>query len=71
MRQDTLLWKSARQLWHQLIINAILMDPESKLKFAKMFARDYPDLMKEFIADDHEHTVRSSLPTQILIWFRA
>ncbi|XP_022649941.1 E3 ubiquitin-protein ligase UBR2-like isoform X1 [Varroa jacobsoni] len=56
MRHDTQLWKSARQLWHQLIINGILMDPEWKLAFAKMYARDYPDLMKDFIADDHDHS---------------
>lgn len=60
MRHDTQLWKSARQLWHQLIINGILMDPEWKLAFAKMYARDYPDLMKDFIADDHDHSVRLS-----------
>lgn len=68
MRHDTQLWKSARQLWHQLIINGILMDPEWKLAFAKMYTRDYPDLMKDFITDDHEHSVRlSSRQAPVLI----
>uniref|UniRef100_T1JGA7 E3 ubiquitin-protein ligase n=1 Tax=Strigamia maritima TaxID=126957 RepID=T1JGA7_STRMM len=63
---DTQLWKSARTQWHQLIIGGMLMDQECKKTFAQLFSRNYPTLMKEFITDDHEHSLSiTSLSVQI------
>lgn len=66
MLSDSQLWKAARNQWHQLFITGLLMDQESKQTFAKLFTRNYPELMKEFIADDHEHSASvTSLSVQI------
>ncbi|CAN8023512.1 unnamed protein product [Ixodes persulcatus] len=66
MRADTQLWKTARAAFHQLFIGGMLMDGRCKRDFAVAFTRDYPDLLKEFVADDHEHPVSvTSLSVQI------
>lgn len=66
MRSDTQLWKTARAQWHQLFIGGMLMDARCKRAFACNFTRDYPDLLKDFVADDHEHPVSvTSLSVQI------
>ncbi|XP_013779486.1 E3 ubiquitin-protein ligase UBR2-like [Limulus polyphemus] len=63
---DTQLWKAARNQWHQLFISGTLMDQQSKKTFARIFTHNYPLLMKDFIADDHEHSVSiTSLSVQI------
>lgn len=66
MESDTQLWKSARNQWHQLFISGMLMDQNCKKVFAKQFTKVYPSLMKDFIADDHDHSVSIiSLSVQI------
>lgn len=66
MRSDAQLWKTARAQWHQILIGGMLMDARCKQDFARAFTRDYPDLLKEFVADDHEHPVSiTSLSVQI------
>ncbi|GIY02969.1 e3 ubiquitin-protein ligase UBR2 [Caerostris darwini] len=66
MCADTSLWKTARNLWHQLFITGMLMDMKCKKVFAKSFITAYPTLMKEFIADDHDHSISiTSLSVQI------
>lgn len=66
MLVDTQLWKSARNQWHQLFISGMLMELNCKKTFAKCFTSIYPSLMKEFIADDHDHSVSIiSLSVQI------
>lgn len=66
MRSDAQLWKTARAQWHQILIGGMLMDARCKRDFARAFTRDYPDLLKEFVADDHEHPVSiTSLSVQI------
>ncbi|KAL3216691.1 hypothetical protein MRX96_032862 [Rhipicephalus microplus] len=66
MRSDAQLWKTARAQWHQILIGGMLMDGRCKQDFARAFTRDYPDLLKEFVADDHEHPVSiTSLSVQI------
>ncbi|RWS17388.1 E3 ubiquitin-protein ligase UBR2-like protein, partial [Dinothrombium tinctorium] len=66
MRVDVQLWKIARSQWHQLFISGLLMEAESKKRFAKVFTRLYGQLMKDFINDDHEHSVSIiSLSVQI------
>ncbi|XP_022244280.1 E3 ubiquitin-protein ligase UBR2-like isoform X1 [Limulus polyphemus] len=66
MLSDTQLWKAARNQWHQLFISGTLMDQQCKKTFARIFTHNYPLLMKDFIADDHEHSVSiTSLSVQI------
>ncbi|XP_055953214.1 E3 ubiquitin-protein ligase UBR2-like [Argiope bruennichi] len=66
MCADTNLWKTARNQWHQLFITGMLMDMKCKKVFAKAFILAYPTLMKEFIADDHDHSISvTSLSVQI------
>ncbi|KAI1301491.1 E3 ubiquitin-protein ligase UBR2 [Halotydeus destructor] len=57
MRTDAKLWKMARNQWHELFISGMLMEIESKKAFAKVFTRVYGDLIKDFMNDDHEHSV--------------
>ena len=66
MRSDVRLWKTARNQWHQLFITGLLMESESKKCFAKVFTRIYSSLMKDFVTDDHEHSVSiTSLSVQL------
>uniref|UniRef100_A0A646QGC2 E3 ubiquitin-protein ligase n=1 Tax=Hemiscolopendra marginata TaxID=943146 RepID=A0A646QGC2_9MYRI len=63
---DTQLWKTARTQWHQLMIGGMLMDQECKKTFAQVFTKNYPALMKDFIFDDHDHSLSvTSLSVQI------
>ncbi|XP_074600637.1 ubr1 ubiquitin ligase isoform X2 [Brevipalpus obovatus] len=66
MQADVKLWKTARNAWHQIFIIGLLMNTESKKAFAKTFTRIYSGLLKEFIQDDHEHSVSiASIAVQI------
>ena len=66
MRSDVRLWKTARNQWHQLFITGLLMESSSKKTFAKVFTRIYSTLMKDFVTDDHEHSVSiTSLSVQL------
>lgn len=63
---DTQLWKTARNQWHQLFITGMLMEQQCKKTFAKVFTKNYPVLVKDFIADDHEHSMSiTSLSVQV------
>uniref|UniRef100_A0A2P2HWE1 E3 ubiquitin-protein ligase n=1 Tax=Hirondellea gigas TaxID=1518452 RepID=A0A2P2HWE1_9CRUS len=57
MWMDNELCKATRIQWHKLFITGLLMDLETKRKFARLFAKHYSKMMKTFIADDHEHSV--------------
>ncbi|XP_022906723.2 E3 ubiquitin-protein ligase UBR2 [Onthophagus taurus] len=64
--RDSQLWKSARTHWHTLIISGMLLEYENKKAFAKIFMKNFGNVMKDFIKDDHEHTFSiSSLSVQI------
>ncbi|CAG2101484.1 unnamed protein product [Medioppia subpectinata] len=66
MKADTQLWKSMRNQWHQLFISGLLMESRSKKEFAKLFIRNYPQLMNDFIRDDHDHSMSiTSLSVQL------
>ncbi|XP_064624216.1 E3 ubiquitin-protein ligase UBR2-like isoform X2 [Lineus longissimus] len=54
---DTNLWKVARINSHQLFMAGVLMEPECKKKFAMLYTQLYPRLIKDFIQDDHDHSV--------------
>ena len=55
--KDVDLWKSARVAWHRLLMASLLMDYDSKKALAKIFAKKYGTVMKEFIRDDHDHGI--------------
>lgn len=63
---DTQLWKVARILSHQLLMAGVLMDQECKKQFAVIFTKWYPNVMRDFARDDHDHEVCvASLSVQI------
>ncbi|KAF2361677.1 Zinc finger UBR-type [Trinorchestia longiramus] len=57
MWTDNDLCKATRIQWHKLFISGLLMDFETKKRFARLFTKHYSKMMKTFIADDHEHSV--------------
>ncbi|XP_075234618.1 ubr1 ubiquitin ligase [Lycorma delicatula] len=64
--RDSMLWKSARLHWHRLFISGMLMEYESKKQFARVFTKNYCNVMKDFIRDDHDHSFSvASLAVQI------
>ncbi|XP_072366222.1 E3 ubiquitin-protein ligase UBR2 isoform X2 [Scyliorhinus torazame] len=54
---DSKLWKGARNIYHQLFMSSLLMDLKSKKLFAVRFAKNYPQLQRDFMEDDHERVV--------------
>lgn len=64
--RDVTLWKSARNHWHRLFITGMLKEYEHKKSFAEVFTKNYGSVMKDFIRDDHEHSVSvAALSVQI------
>lgn len=64
--RDSLLWKSARTHWHRLLISGMLLEYENKKALAKVFTKNYGNVMKDFIKDDHDHSFSvSSLSVQL------
>ncbi|KAJ8942266.1 hypothetical protein NQ318_008010 [Aromia moschata] len=64
--RDSTLWKSARTQWHRLLISGMLLEYDNKKALAKIFTRNYGQVMKDFIKDDHDHTYSiSSLSVQL------
>lgn len=54
---DSILWKGARNCYHQLFMSSLLMDLKYKKLFAIRFAKNYQQLQKDFMEDDHERAV--------------
>ncbi|KAJ8911051.1 hypothetical protein NQ315_004698 [Exocentrus adspersus] len=66
LQRDSTLWKSARTQWHRLLISGMLLEYENKKALAKIFTKNYGQVMKDFIKDDHDHTYSiSSLYVQL------
>ncbi|CAG9856266.1 unnamed protein product [Phyllotreta striolata] len=66
LEKDFSLWKSARTQWHRLLISGMLLEYENKKALAKIFTKNYGQVMKDFIKDDHDHTYSiSSLSIQL------
>ncbi|KAF5270880.1 hypothetical protein FQR65_LT05397 [Abscondita terminalis] len=64
--RDSQLWKSARTHWHRLLISGMLLEYENKRALAKVFTKNYGNVMKDFIKDDHDHSFSvSSLSVQL------
>uniref|UniRef100_A0A8C3SZC4 E3 ubiquitin-protein ligase n=1 Tax=Chelydra serpentina TaxID=8475 RepID=A0A8C3SZC4_CHESE len=57
MLSDSKLWKGARSVYHQLFMSSLLMDLKYKKLFAIRFARNYRQLQRDFMEDDHERAV--------------
>lgn len=63
---DSTLWKVARAHTHKLFMNTMLMDPVGKKAFAIHFTKHYNQIQKDFVDDDHEHSVSvTSLSVQL------
>uniref|UniRef100_A0A669BGF9 E3 ubiquitin-protein ligase n=1 Tax=Oreochromis niloticus TaxID=8128 RepID=A0A669BGF9_ORENI len=54
MLNDSKMWKGARNIYHQLLMNSLLMDLKYKKIFAIQFAKNYRRLQTDFMEDDHE-----------------
>jgi len=50
-------WKYIRKAWGKIIIEAIMKEYDSKLKFAKIYVEEYDSIIRNFIADDQEPDV--------------
>ncbi|KAM3862891.1 E3 ubiquitin-protein ligase UBR2 [Diretmus argenteus] len=66
MLSDSKMWKGARNVYHQLLMNSLLMDLKYKKLFAIQFAKNYRRLQTDFMEDDHERVVSvTSLSVQL------
>ncbi|KAM4729976.1 LOW QUALITY PROTEIN: E3 ubiquitin-protein ligase UBR2 [Anableps anableps] len=66
MLNDSKMWKGARNIYHQLLMNSLLMDLKFKKIFAIQFAKNYRRLQTDFMEDDHERVVSvTSLSVQL------
>ncbi|XP_069579847.1 E3 ubiquitin-protein ligase UBR2 isoform X3 [Brachyistius frenatus] len=66
MLNDSKMWKGARNIYHQLLMNSLLMDVKYKKTFAIQFAKNYRRLQTDFMEDDHERVVSvTSLSVQL------
>uniref|UniRef100_H3C3Y1 E3 ubiquitin-protein ligase n=1 Tax=Tetraodon nigroviridis TaxID=99883 RepID=H3C3Y1_TETNG len=66
MLNDSKMWKGARNIYHQLLMNSLLMDLKYKKIFAVQFAKNYRRLQTDFMEDDHERVVSvTSLSVQL------
>ncbi|KAM9847822.1 E3 ubiquitin-protein ligase UBR2 [Aulostomus maculatus] len=66
MLNDSKMWKGARNIYHQLLMNSLLMDLKYKKVFAIQFAKNYRRLQTDFMEDDHERLVSvTSLSVQL------
>uniref|UniRef100_A0A3P8UV54 E3 ubiquitin-protein ligase n=1 Tax=Cynoglossus semilaevis TaxID=244447 RepID=A0A3P8UV54_CYNSE len=54
MLNDSKMWKGARNIYHQLLMNSLLMDQEYKKIFAIQFAKSYEKLQSDYVTDDHD-----------------
>ncbi|XP_072565835.1 E3 ubiquitin-protein ligase UBR2 isoform X4 [Paramormyrops kingsleyae] len=51
---DSKMWKGARNVYHQLLMSSLLMDPKYKKLFAIQFAKNYERLQSDYVKDDHD-----------------
>uniref|UniRef100_A0A3Q4AZ78 E3 ubiquitin-protein ligase n=1 Tax=Mola mola TaxID=94237 RepID=A0A3Q4AZ78_MOLML len=54
MLNDSKMWKGARNIYHQLLMNSLLMDLKYKKIFAVQFAKNYERLQSDYVRDDHD-----------------
>lgn len=66
MLSNTDYWKIVRVAWNDLFVKAVLTEYSVKEQFARLLTRNYSDLMRDFIKDDHDHYVSVlTLTTQL------
>lgn len=66
MLSNTTFWKIARVEWNDLFVTSMLTEYSIKAEFARLLTRIYPTLMRDFIKDDHDHSVSIlTLTTQL------
>uniref|UniRef100_A0A1A8MWJ8 E3 ubiquitin-protein ligase n=1 Tax=Nothobranchius pienaari TaxID=704102 RepID=A0A1A8MWJ8_9TELE len=66
MLNDSKMWKGARNTYHQLLMNSLLMDLKYKKIFAIQFAKNYRRLQTDYMEDDHDRLVSvTSLSVQL------
>lgn len=66
MLTNTKFWKIARVEWNDLFVMTMLTEYSIKEQFARLITRIYPKLMRDFIKDDHDHSVSIlTLTTQL------
>ncbi|XP_063299948.1 E3 ubiquitin-protein ligase UBR2 isoform X2 [Pelobates fuscus] len=51
---DSMMWKGARNCYHQLFMSSLLMDLKYKKLFAIRFAKNYERLQSDYVKDDHD-----------------
>lgn len=56
MLSNTKLWKIARVEWNDLFFTTLLIEYSIKEQLARLITRCYPELMRFFIEDDHDHS---------------
>ncbi|XP_078484358.1 E3 ubiquitin-protein ligase UBR2-like [Ciona intestinalis] len=56
MMSDTKLWKVARNAYHQLVMSTCLLFNDQKRIFAVAYVKAYPQLISQYLLDDHEHS---------------
>ncbi|XP_074531459.1 E3 ubiquitin-protein ligase UBR2 isoform X2 [Halichoeres trimaculatus] len=54
MLNDSKMWKGARNIYHQLLMNSLLMDLKYKKIFAIQFAKNYERMQCDYVRDDHD-----------------
>ncbi|XP_028324302.1 E3 ubiquitin-protein ligase UBR2 [Gouania willdenowi] len=54
MLNDSKMWKGARNIYRQLLMNSLLMDLKYKKVFAIQFAKMYERLQSDYVKDDHD-----------------
>ncbi|XP_034537441.1 E3 ubiquitin-protein ligase UBR2 [Notolabrus celidotus] len=54
MLNDSKMWKGNKNIYHQLLMNSLLMDLKYKKIFAIQFAKNYERLQCDYVRDDHD-----------------
>ena len=63
---DVHFWKDIRFAWQKQLMNGLLIDMESKKLFARIFVKNFKEIMRDYMNDDHEQRVTIvSLSVQI------
>lgn len=66
MLSNTKIWKLPRIFWNDLFTSSLLNHYCIKDRFSRLLTRNYPQLMKDYISDDHELAVSAlSMVTQV------
>lgn len=63
---DAKIWKEARKVWFNVLVEGIMKDYESKKILAQLYVTQYKSIMNAFIGDDQEEDISiTNLAVQI------